>query len=414
MKLTFLWDEEKTRQLFKFALICFILACSAAVVYTIIWPDLPNSNFLSMIATSYGIWCLINLWIINKGNPGLRYLVSALVAQVHIAMFMALSGGFLSIAQFTSFGLLLMVTFQLGAASSFILGGFSIITFIGILIWTSLFEVQPHAAANFFFYTVIYLVLLALQWRSGQELSIQLEAKKKLEEVDDLKNQFIILTSHYLRTPLAAIKSSISTIKSVQSNNDRFEKLQHIESSTKELELILEKFLAISSIEKGETKILPSSSDINLLLSELIADFQPLALERKIMLLYKSPDNIEKLPLDRVRLKQAIASLLDNAIKYNHEGGSVIVSLKREDKLVVIQVVDTGEGIDKEKQQNLFTTFNRGGVEKILSTEREGLGLSLYLSKLIIEAHGGKISVMSEEGKGSTFTVTLPLIKTKP
>ena len=114
---------------------------------------------------------------------------------------------------------------------------------------------------------------------------------------------------------------------------------------------------------------------------------------------------------DPQKLKQVIANLIDNAIQYNKDSGSVKIVLMQEGNLVEIRISDSGVGISKDHLSSLFTTFNRGGLDKAMRADVEGTGLGLYLSKLIIEAHKGRIVVSSVEGQGTTFTITLPLIQ---
>lgn len=147
---------------------------------------------------------------------------------------------------------------------------------------------------------------------------------------------------------------------------------------------------------------------MNILLSGITAQFQPLAASQKVSLSYQPTATIQRFVFDSIKMKEAISSLLDNAIKYNRPGGFVKISAGIYGNQILIQVTDNGIGIKKDDLPTLFSTFSRGDMQKTLSFDKPGLGLSLYLAKLVIEAHQGKISVSSTEDQGSTFTISLP------
>jgi signal transduction histidine kinase len=243
---------------------------------------------------------------------------------------------------------------------------------------------------------------------------LQFEAKRKLEQVDSLKNQFLSLTSHYLRTPLTVIKSFVYELKESPMNENQKVQLQQVEVNVSNLENLIEKMLTITSIEKGQAKVSLIPEDLNRMLSAIIMEYQLQAHTQHLSLIYQPPPSpLPQFAFDSVKLKEAISSLIDNAIKYNHLGGLVTVSTAADNKQIVIRVADNGQGIKADHLKNLFTPFNRGEMSEVLNFDKPGIGLSLYLAKLIIEAHGGRISAQSAEGKGSVFTVVLPIKSSK-
>lgn len=416
MKLEFLWDEDKTRKLFKTHLILFLVGSIVASIYTLLLP--PSISYRLIIIAIPAIIafsCLIFFLLLPKPNPGLRFLLFTLEAQLAAAIFMAITGGFLGIVQFAPYMFILFAVFELGVESTLILGVFSVLTFIGILIWNLSTGTEMNIFQHFFYYVGSYILIVAIEHNIGKELSLQFEAKKKLEQIDDLKNQFITLTSHYLRTPLTIIKGLVSEQEQSPINQQQKVRLLELDTNIRTLENMIEKLLTISAIEKGQAKIALLPSNLNNLLLGVVAEFTPQAQQQKIALIYQpSLQPIPQFPFDPVKLKTAISSLLDNAIKYNKPAGTVTVSTAFQKKWVVIQVADTGQGIKKDSLEYLFSTFNRGGFEVVLDFNKPGMGLSLYLTKLIVEAHGGKINVQTEEGLGSTFTITLPLLCKPP
>jgi signal transduction histidine kinase len=408
-KIAFLWDEEKTRSLFRTHLILFLVGGVLALFYTLILPpSTPYRLVIVAIPLLFTLSCLFYLLTLHRPNPGPRFLIFALEGQLAAAIFMALTGGFLGIVQFAPYMFLLFALFELGGNATVLLGIFSILTFIGIFIWSFFFKPEANLLQSFFYYVGSYTLILIVERNIGKELSLQFEARKRLEQVDDLKNQFITLASHYLRTPLTLIKGSASSLERENLGPAEMEKLRHIDTSVKQLELLVEKLLTLSSIEKGQAKVTPIRGDLCLLLRNLLIEFQPLAKEHQIGISFESSFQGMPAMFDPTQFKDAISILIDNAIKYNKQGGGVTISLTEDAKKIYISVADTGIGLKKEQLADLFSTFNRGSLERALQMDKPGLGLSLYIAKLIIEAHLGSISVESQEGIGSKFTVTMP------
>ena len=401
MKLQFLWDEEKTRKLFRTHLILFTVGGVMASAYTLLLPPgTPYHLYVTLIPIIFTLSCGFYLLTLKKPNPYIKFLIFTLEGQLAASIFMALTGGFLGIVQFAPYMFLLFAVFELGVDSTVVLGVFSVLTFLGILAF-SLIHNQFDVLQNFFYYVGSYILIVVVERNIGKELSIQFEAKKKLEEVDDLKNQFITLASHYLRTPLTVIKGVSSMM-----NNPM------LKDSVKQLELLTEKLLAIAEIEKGRTKIFETEGDMRSFLESMVMEFQVEALRSQVTLQFRSAASNVRMKFDAIKLKEAIGQLIDNSIRYNKPGGLSTVSLSELDKRVLIEIKDTGRGIEKEQLGKLFTTFNRGGFDKSLemSGAGQGMGLSLYLSKLIIEAHGGTISVVSEINQGTSVSVILPKV----
>lgn len=416
MKLEFLWDEEKTRKLFKTHLILFLIGGVIASIYAFILPStIPYRPIVLTVPTSFTVSCLIYLWLLPRPNPGLRFLLFTLEAQLMASIFMAVTGGFLGIVQFAPYMFLLFALFELGTQATLILAGFSLLTFIGVLVWILIKHLDPNVLQNFFYFAGSYLLIVVIEHNIGKELSLQFEARRKLEQIDDLKNQFITLASHYLRTPITVFKYFLGNMEKIDLTEQQRNNLVNAKVVLFGLENLIEKFLLISSIEKGQTKVTLTNGSLDQFIVKVIQALQPEAEKSQVNLFYQPPPQpLPEVYFDAVKLKEVFMSIIDNAIKYNHPKGSAKVILKLAGKWIVIQVMDTGQGIGTAHLKNLFAPFNKGSLAEVLNFDKPGFGLSLYLAKLIIEAHGGKITAESAEGQGSTFTIYLPLKQDKP
>lgn len=422
-KLEFLWDEEKNTKLLKQFLIGTLTASTIAIVFILILPKNFTSHWLFLLADPitfiiFAISILLLKFTFNKKiSSGFLLLSTLLYLQGATVWFLALTGGFQSITQFTPFALMMLAIFLVGSEGTLILGIFSTLTLLGLYFWLNLYSKTSTTPQELFFYLGIYIVLALLLRSLGKELSVQIEARKKLEQVDDLKNQFITLSSHYLRTPLAVIKGGLSevqkfvfTLPNSKTQQDARISLDQININIRQLEGLIDKFLLIASIERGQTQILFIPSDLNIAVTEIVENLEPLARDQRVRL-YLEPQTIkiQDFPFDLNKIKGVISSIIENGLTYNKIGGSVNVSLLIQNNWVAVRIADSGIGMSKNQIGSIFTAFNKGGMDKVLNFDKPGIGLSLYLAKLIVEAHRGKIDVQSEEGRGSVFTVWLPI-----
>lgn len=230
-----------------------------------------------------------------------------------------------------------------------------------------------------------------------------IEYLKKLER---MRTEFLANVSHELRTPIFAIQGYIETLLGGAVNDDNVNKnfLEKAQRHTLNLNNLLNDLIDISKIESGEMRMSFRYFNINEYLESIVQEFQPMAEEKKISLVYHNvKDNVQLLG-DKQRLRQAFINLLTNAIKYTEEG-SVEVLVEDEPKHCRIIVRDTGIGIPAEDLNRIFERFYR--VDKARSRAVGGTGLGLAIVKHIVEAHGSKVEVNSEPGKGSEFSFRL-------
>ncbi|HLV31755.1 MAG TPA: ATP-binding protein [Chitinispirillaceae bacterium] len=231
-------------------------------------------------------------------------------------------------------------------------------------------------------------------------------ANERLRELDKSKSEFVSMASHELRTPLTGIIGMTQTLLAkdidlTEEERERF--LGIIESEGKRLASLLNELLDLTKIETGSTEIRLEKENLTKLIKETMRIIS-VPEDKKLELLIPEKDHLMTLA-DHDRLKQVLMNLIDNAISYSGENGKVSISVDDKDKFLQVNVSDTGPGINSEDQGKIFEKFYRTkGAKK---SRKKGSGLGLTIAKNIIEAHGGKLWVNSETGKGSTFSFTV-------
>ena len=229
----------------------------------------------------------------------------------------------------------------------------------------------------------------------------------KLSKLEKVRRDFVANVSHELRTPLTAIKGYTETLLEgeMQDPSQLYEFLTVIAKHAERLSLIVQDLLSLSQIESNDFK--PSLQPVSLkrLAERIIGIVSDMARKRSITLTLNIPEDIPKILADELLLEQAMLNLIDNAVKYTREGGTVTLSAQSKGSEVEVSVSDTGIGIASEHLPRIFERFYR--VDKGRSREMGGTGLGLSIVKNIIEKHGGKVWAESELNEGSTFFFTL-------
>lgn len=232
---------------------------------------------------------------------------------------------------------------------------------------------------------------------------------EQLQEFNQLKTAFVGIVSHELRTPLTSIKSlSENLLEGVAGPLNEKQKYyaSRIQLNTDRLTRMLNELLNLSKMETGKMELRPTVLSLQELLSELVEVFQPLAQRKSITMDVGSMESMPKVRVDRDKLYEVLANLLENAIKFTPSGGRVHIDARVvDDRHIKMNVSDTGCGISEEHMSKIFDKFYR--VEPG-SGPVPGSGLGLAIAKGLIELHGGTIGVESAPGKGSHFYFTLP------
>ncbi|MCX7975718.1 MAG: HAMP domain-containing histidine kinase, partial [Bellilinea sp.] len=227
---------------------------------------------------------------------------------------------------------------------------------------------------------------------------------ERLEKLFDTQRRFLADVSHELRTPLTVIKGEVGLMRLTNELDE--ESLRNIEKEVDRLTRLVGDLLLLAQAESGQLPLDLKPVEMDTILLEVMQQMQVLA-SGKINLRLEEIDQVI-VNGDRDRLKQVILNLVSNAINYTPPGGEVRVWLSKRDGRACLKVEDTGPGIQPDDLPYIFDRFYRGDPSR-KRTENSGFGLGLSIAKWIVDRHGGQIEVESEVGKGTRFTVWLPL-----
>ena len=249
--------------------------------------------------------------------------------------------------------------------------------------------------------------------RRVQERTAELkQALEKLSELDRLKSNFLANMSHELRTPLTHIKGYIDLLISGTIgpfDDDQLEALKVISKSSYRLENLINDLILFSSIERGTLELQLQYIDLSNLCREITNQIQEKAQEKQIELNVNCPPDII-VEADIERISWVLHQLLDNAIKFTPNNGQVLLIVNPQNNSANVEVIDNGIGIPNEKIMDIFDAFHQ--LDSGSTRKYGGTGLGLALVREIIKAHGSKIEVISQEGKGSIFSFSLSITST--
>ncbi len=247
--------------------------------------------------------------------------------------------------------------------------------------------------------------------KSFREMSDLIEkARQREKEIDQMKRDFVAMVSHDLKTPLTAIQSVHSILETEvcgELNEDGHDYLEIAEENVTRLISLVNDLLDLEKMETARLDLKLVNLNLGDVIKSSINGVQAAASERGIKILYDSTDEVAVLA-DKDRIIQVIVNLLSNAVKFSPENQSVTIHAESSgDGWATVRVKDSGRGVPADKRNMIFERFKQ--ADKTDSTEKKGTGLGLAICKAIVECHGGKIGVDSEEGAGSTFWFTLPV-----
>jgi len=239
-------------------------------------------------------------------------------------------------------------------------------------------------------------------------LRAELEAAyAELQKVEKLKESFLSRLSHELRTPFVSVFFTLDEIKSDPANEKMLPVLLSLRSHISEVWKLVENMLSFADLREGDVSSYKVPVEPRLLIKELIQKFKPEWEKRELKVELAVEGDVESINGDPQLLSTAFKHLLLNAIHFNRKGGTVRIQMKNLGSTLAITFVDTGIGIPADKLPNVFDNFYQ--VAEYMTREVGGLGLGLAIVRRIIEAHGGSVTVSSQAGEGSQFTVMLPM-----
>jgi len=237
------------------------------------------------------------------------------------------------------------------------------------------------------------------------------KAYEELKELDKMKDEFISITSHELRTPMTAIQGYLWMLakKGGRLTEKQKRYLEKAQRGSERMLSLINDMLDVSRIEQERVQLDIKPLDLVPLIKEVLEEFKLRAEKKGLRLEFlASKEKLPSVKADADKVRRILSNLLDNAVKFTDKGG-ITVDAYQKGKFVQINVTDTGRGIAKEDIPRLFKKFGRLESDFVTAAEAGGTGLGLYISRALVERMKGKISVESEVGKGSTFSFTLPV-----
>lgn len=251
----------------------------------------------------------------------------------------------------------------------------------------------------------LHEALRALRESQGQLL----DRNNRLETLNEQKNRLLGMAAHDLRNPLGVILAYSEFLESeaydVLDGNQR-EFVSTIKSTSEFMLNLINELLDVSTIESGQLHLEAEVADLNELAQRNISLNQVLAQQKEIELVFHPGESLPTMILDRGKIEQVLNNLIGNAVKYSHPGTKVTISIQAAAGFALCSVRDQGLGIPAEEIPKLFKAFGRTSVKATGGEQSTGLGLAIV--RRIVEGHGGRITVDSQVGHGSTFTFTLP------
>jgi len=237
-------------------------------------------------------------------------------------------------------------------------------------------------------------------------------SERKIRDLNEVRNKFISIISHQLRTPLTVLNWNLEALL-----NGEFGRLEDVTrqflkatyDQSVEITHRIHDLLEAMDIEEGRIIVqLEEAASLNSIIASVVIKMKDRAVLKRISLLYKPPSkDLPAMDIDIEKIRTVVYNLIENAIVYNNEGGSVTVKLSAYDKTIRFEVTDNGIGVPEQEQHHIFTRFFRASNASAMQPDAFGLGL--FISKSFIEQHDGTVGFASKEGIGSTFWFEIPL-----
>jgi signal transduction histidine kinase len=227
-----------------------------------------------------------------------------------------------------------------------------------------------------------------------------------LERTEKLRRNMVADVAHELRTPLSNVRGYLEALRDGVIKPDK-KTIRSLHEEASLLSRLVDDLQELSLAEAGELKLVRQPEDIGELTRQAVAAVETQEKAKGLSLSVELPDKLPPVNIDSRRIGEVLRNLLENAVAHTSKGSTITVAAKQQDNWVEINVADTGEGIPAKDLPNIFERFYR--VDKSRTRATGGSGLGLTIAKRLVEAHGGKIEVQSEVGKGSLFSFTIPI-----
>jgi signal transduction histidine kinase len=269
---------------------------------------------------------------------------------------------------------------------------------------TDLFEAFLTSRRGIYFYMFILLAGILI---FGLILTVRTVVREI--ELSRMKSDFVSTISHEFKSPLSSIRQLSEMLQSgrIPAEEYRQQYYDVLVEQSERLSLLIDNILDFSKIEEGRKEFDFEMVEISSLIQEIVTAIQDLVRHKDFNIQLEIEESLPSVKTDRAAISQAVTNLIDNAIKYSGDSRIILVRTFAEHPYLMIVIEDFGIGIRKEEIDKVFERFYRGGDE--LTRTIKGSGLGLTLVKQIVEVHNGNIDVESEPGKGSTFTIRLPV-----
>lgn len=255
-------------------------------------------------------------------------------------------------------------------------------------------------------FLLAYIVLIGYQLAIKENQTWRLEQEKQLlSELDQLRNNFVSLISHDLKTPIAKIQAICDRLLAGSVEGEVREGLGNLRKESVELHRYIQSILQLSKLESNSVQLRKEATDLNEVVNKVVEQISSLAGDKR-QDLHVDLEPMFSIEVDSVMIQEVVLNLVENAVKYTPNDGRIEVKTQEVDDRVIFTVQDSGPGIPARDREHIFEKFFRGQAEQ---SQVKGTGLGLFLVKYFVELHGGEVFLDSDIGKGTRVGFTLPL-----